>query len=96
MEKSIIRTYSAGVFYGEVEKIEHEVSGVGVTIRNCRRIWRWEGAASLSQLAKEGPGRPGSKITVAIDQMQVFGVIEIIPCSEKAVMSIESTKAWRV
>lgn len=96
MEKSIIRTYSAGVFFGEVEKVDHEVSGVSVTIRNCRRIWRWEGAASLSQLAKEGPCRPGSKITVAIDQMQVFGVIEIIPCTKRAVEAIESTKEWRV
>ena len=96
MEKSIIRTYSAGVFYGEVEKIDHEVSGVGVTIRNCRRIWKWEGAASLSQLAKEGPCRPGSMISVTIDQMQVFGVIEIIPCTDQAIKAIESTKAWRV
>ena len=96
MKKSIIRTYSAGVFYGEVDNVSHEVDGVSVTIRNCRRLWFWSGAASLSQLAVDGVSNPnGCKFTVVVDQMQVFGVIEIIPCTGKAQKSIESVKEWR-
>ena len=97
MRKSIIRTYSAGVFYGDVEKVDHEVDGASATIKNCRRLWCWSGAASLSQLAVEGTSRPGDcKFTVTVDQMQVFGVLEIIPCTEVAEKSIDSVKAWRV
>ena len=50
MQNSIIRTYSAGVFFGEVTKQENTPAGVIVTIQNCRRLWYWNGAASLSEL----------------------------------------------
>ena len=42
----IIRTYSAGVFAGYLEKR----NGQEVVLRKARRIWYWDGAASLSQL----------------------------------------------
>lgn len=96
MEKSIIRTYSAGVFYGEVKEVKHEVDGVSATIQHCRRLWYWNGAASLSQLAVEGTSKPQNcKFTVTVDEMKVFGVIEIIPCTKEAQKSIESVKEWR-
>jgi len=46
----IVRTYSAGVFAGYIDKR----TGKEATILNARRLWYWDGAASLSQLAKEG------------------------------------------
>ena len=46
----IVRTYSAGVFYGLLQSRE----GKEAVIKNARRIWRWAGAASLSQLAQSG------------------------------------------
>ena len=45
-KKVIIRADSAGVFFGTLA--EHDkVNGV-VELHDCRRIWYWEGAASLS------------------------------------------------
>lgn len=95
MEKSIIRTYSAGVFFGEVTKQENTPAGVIVTIQNCRRIWYWNGAASLSELAMSGVKRDGNKFSVVVPEMVVAGVIEIIPCTEKAVESIEGVPVWK-
>ena len=50
----IVRTRSAGVHAGEL--ISHNKKGV--ELKNARRLWYWDGAASLSQLAMEGVSRP--------------------------------------
>lgn len=94
MAKSIIRTYSAGVFFGEVTKQENTPAGVIVTIKDCRRLWCWNGAASLSQLAMEG-ARRDSKFTVTVPEMVVAGAIEIIPCTDAAVESINAVPVWK-
>ena len=94
MEKSIIRTYSAGVFFGEVTKQENTPAGVIVTIKYCRRLWYWNGAASLSELSQSGVKRGGNKFSVTVPEMVVAGVIEIIPCTKKAVESITAVPVW--
>ena len=89
----IIRADRAGVFFGEIESR----IGSEVTMRNVRRIWRWEGANSLSQLAVDGTKNPaGCKFTVAVESMTILGVIEIIPCTAKAKKSISEVPEWRL
>lgn len=90
--KVIIRADRAGVFYGEIaERRSSEVD-----MKNCRRLWYWDGAASLSQLATEGVTAPDNcKFTVTVPSMTILGVIEIIHCSKKAVASIEAVKVWK-
>lgn len=90
-QKVIIRADRAGVFYGEIESR----NGDEVTMINVRRIWYWSGAASLSQLAVDGVTRPSEcKFTVYVPSMTILGVIEIIPCTDKAIKSIEGVKQW--
>ena len=92
MEKVIIRTEKAGVFFGEIK----ERNGQEATIENCRRLWYWAGAASLSQLAMDGTSRPmDCKFTVTVNQMTVLGIIEIIPCTKEAIESINSVAVWK-
>lgn len=63
---------------------------------NARRLWYWEGAASLSQLATEGVKAPENcKFTVTVPSMTVLGVIELIPCSKVAVQSIDGVPEWK-
>ena len=91
-KKVIVRTDRAGVFFGEIK----ERKGSEVTMTNVRRIWYWEGAASLSQLAVDGTSKPKEcKFTVAVDEIIILGVIEIIPCTDKAVKSIEGVEEWK-
>jgi hypothetical protein len=91
--KVIIRADRAGVFYGEIK----ERNGSEVVMTNVRRLWYWDGAASLSQLATEGVTRPGNcKFTVTVEEMTILGVIEIIPCTKKAEKSIDSVAVWKM
>lgn len=88
----IIRTDRAGVFAGYVK----ERNGSEATLSDVRRLWYWAGAASLSQLAMDGTSRPRDcKFTVTVPEMTVFGIIEIIPCTEKAEQSIRGVSVWR-
>ena len=90
--KVIIRGDRSGVEYGELVAQE----GLEVTLKNARRIWYWDGAASLSQLAKDGTSAPSNcKFTVFVDSITILDAIEIIPCTDKAIKSIEEVRAWK-
>lgn len=89
----IVRCYGAGVFMARVESLD----GQTAQLRDARRLWYWDGAATLSQLATEGTKAPGNcKFTVTVPQMTVLQVIEIIPCSEQAVSSIGEVPEWKI
>lgn len=92
-KKFIVRSDRAGVFYGEIR----ERNGDEITMTNVRRIWYWDGAASISQLAMDGTSKPQNcKFTIYVPEMIILGVIEIIPCTEKAMRSIEGVKEWKI
>jgi len=55
---SLIRTYSAGVHFGEIISKEYTLAGTVVKLKNARRIWSWSGAFTLSQIAMEGVTKP--------------------------------------
>ena len=92
-KKVIVRGESSGVFFGTlVEKNDREV-----VLENCRRIWFWSGAASISQLAVDGTKKPENcKFTVSVNSIMILDVIEIIPCSETAIYSIEGVEEWKM
>ena len=91
-QKYIIRGDRSGVFYGEIA--EHNDREVKIT--NCRRLWYWDGAASLSQLALEGVTAPGNcKFTVTVPELTILDAIELIPCTEAACKNIDGVKVWR-
>jgi len=90
-EYCIVRTYSAGVFAGTVVSKE----GKEVEMKNARRIWYWKGAASLSQLAVDGTSCPAEcKFPVAVPRILLTEAIEIIPCTERAELSIRGVPVW--
>ena len=91
-KRVIIRAYGAGVFYGTLS----EVDSNNVELKDCRRIWYWDGAASLSQLATDGVKAPQNcKFTVVVESLVVLNVIEIIPATEQAQQSLEAVKVWK-
>lgn len=88
----IIRCKEAGVFFGHIKSRK----GDEAVLSDVRRIWYWDGAASLSQMAMEGVSRPRtSKFSVMVPEMTVLGVIELIPCTEGAANSILGVSVWR-
>lgn len=92
----IIRTHSAGVWFGNMKKLDGSIA----IITNARRLWSWSGAASLSQLAVEGSKKPTAcKFTVTItDEEGVYlpQVIEVLPCTNEAVLNINSVPEWKM
>ncbi len=92
MKYVICRTYSAGVFAGFLESR----NGQEVVLRQARRIWYWQGAASLSQLAVDGTSKPSQcKFPVAVDRVELLQAIEILDVTEKAKASINSVPVWK-
>lgn len=87
----IVRTHSAGVFLGTVK----ERNGKEVLLTNARRIWYWDGAASLSQLANEGTSKPKNcKFPAPVSEILLTEAIEIIRATEAAIESIAAVPVW--
>ncbi len=85
------RTYSAGVFAGYLESR----TGQEVVLRKARRMYYWDGAATLSQLATEGTSKPDNcKFPCEVDRVELLEAIEIIDMTEKARLSIASVNVW--
>ena len=92
-KKVIVRGDRSGVFFGTLKAKE----GREVELTKCRRLWYWDGAASISQLATDGPMKPDEcKFTVTVDEIMILDVIEIIPCTEAAIANIEGVPEWKM
>lgn len=88
----IVRTYSAGVFAGNLQSRK----GKEVTLKNARRIWYWAGAASLSQLAMEGTKKPQEcKFPCEVSSIDLTEAIEILDTTVEAEKSIKGVPIWR-
>lgn len=91
-KKVIVRGDRSGVFFGTLA----EKDGQEVKLEKCRRLWYWDGAASISQLAVDGTTAPENcKFTVTVEEIEILDAIEIIPCTAKAIESIEGVKEWK-
>ena len=88
-KKVIIRTYSAGVWFGTLS----EKGGTEVIIKNARRMYQWWAAESisLSAVAIHGIKQEKSKICQAVESVWL-DAIEIMPCTDVAIESLEGAK----
>ena len=90
--KFIVRCDRAGVFYGEIVSR----NGQEVEMKDVRNIWYWVGAATVMQLAAEGVSKPNTcKFSVPVESLVLLEAIQIIPCTDKAVESLDAVKPWR-
>ena len=88
----MVRTYSAGVHCGYLESRD----GKEVVLLDSIRIWKWDGAASLSQLSQEGTNKPnGCKFGMPIVKITLTEAIEVIEMTKKAEESIKSIESWK-
>lgn len=91
-KKVIVRTYSAGVHFGELAEKE----GSEVILKNARRLWYWKtanGGISLSEVANEGLHKDSK--TCAVVELHWLDAIEIIPCSKDAIKNIEGQNVFK-
>ena len=83
----LVRTYSAGVHFGYLVSRK----GKEVQLIKSRRIWKWVGAWTLSEIATAGVDITKSKIAAQVD-ITLTEAVEIITCTPAAVASIEAAK----
>ena len=83
----IIRTYSAGVWFGVLK----QKAGNEVILTKARRMYSWwaKESISLSGVARHGIRQDGSKICGELDSVW-FEAIEIIPVTGSAAESIRN------
>src|SRR5271166_884295 len=87
----IVRTYSAGCFAGHLESR----NGKEVVLTDVRRLWYWDGASSLSELAVKGTSKPKQcKFPVEVPKIILTEAIEVIYTTPKAVSSIKEVPVW--
>lgn len=87
----MVRTENAGVFAAVVTEVDGDVA----KLASARRIYYWQGAASLSELATRGTSKPaGCKFPAAVDSLVVRGWIELIPITEVAKATIAQVPVW--
>lgn len=92
LEYCIVRTYSAGVFAGYYDR---KTKGQEGRVFNARRLWYWDGANSLSELAVKGVSKPTNcKFAIAVSEVDLKNIIEVLPCTEDARSNIALVKDW--
>ena len=92
-EYYIVRSDKAGVFFGRIE----ERRGDEVTMTDVRKLWYWDGACAIEQLAKDGTKKPWNcKFTVTVDSMVILDVIQVIPCTKMVEKSLREVQEWGV
>jgi hypothetical protein len=92
----IIRSYGAGVFAGYLSSQRDTLAGKQVEMDRCIRLHRWTGC-SLSQVANDGTAGSGEcRFAMPVDAHEIMNVIEIIPCTERARIAIQSVPTWKL
>ena len=91
LKSVLIRTYSAGIHFGYLKKQDGKVG----TLVNTRRIYTWQGACSLSQIARDGVDVENSKISVMIPENTFTEIIETMPLSGKALKNLMEAPEWK-
>lgn len=88
----IVRGDRSGVFAG----ILKDRVGREVELTECRRLWYWEGACSISEIAVNGVSKPNEcKFTVVVDEIQIIDTIEVLLTTEKAEKNIKGVRVWK-
>jgi len=93
MAYCVVRTYSAGVHIGYVAEFG-TLHNKYAKLINSRRLFSWEGACSLSQVAMEGVSS-NSRLAIEVPEIELSEAIEVIPCSEKARKVLMSLTVWK-
>ena len=89
-EAVIARIERAGVFMGILAHIDSDI----VRLTNVRRIYTWQGALSVTDMASNGI--KGGNITKPCDEVEFnrTALAEINKCSDKAAECITAIKPW--
>lgn len=81
----VVRCRGAGVHVGLLA--ESNPAARSVTLLDARRLWRWYGANTLSEVARDGISG-AVRLARPVPQHALFDVAEVIPVSTAAAPSL--------
>lgn len=81
----VVRTYSAGVHVGTLVAKD----GENVLLSDARRLWKWAGAFTLSEVSQKGANPTGTRMAMPVPMIELTNANEIIPTSEAARATFE-------
>ena len=84
----IVRCINSGVFFAK----DIRRTGTEATLGWSRMLHYWEGAAALSQVARDGI--KSGRVCVPVEKREVLDVCEIIPCTETAASNLLGQPEW--
>ncbi len=88
----LVRGDRSGVFVGYLA----ERNGREVTLLEARRVWYWDGAATISQLATEGTKAPQNcKWPAALPKGVILDAIEVLDVTAQALLTFAEVKPWK-
>lgn len=93
LNKNIIaRINQAGVFHGRLDYIDESI----IRLKDVRRIYQWNGALSVTDMAVNGI--TGGKVTIPVSTVEFLtsNIIELNECSDKATTAIVSVTPWKI
>ena len=90
-KKVLVRGIQSGVYFGELVSQDKQE----VEMKNVRNLWRWSGANTLLDLAKNGAkNTEDCKFSNKVNSIILTDICEIVPCSNKAIKIIEGVEEW--
>lgn len=91
---TVIVRAAAGVFYGRLSSFDPATTTA--VMDHARRVWYWDGAASLSELSLLGPSRAANcKFPAPTEGEHILcGVTEIIPVTREALERLDAVAIW--
>ena len=90
-KRVIARIERAGVFHGTLDYIDNEI----IRLKDARRIYYWNGALSVTDIAAKGI--TGGKVTIPVSTVEFMSdqIVELNECSDEATKSIEAIRPWK-
>ena len=89
----LVRDDKAGVHVGTLAAFDSPSKSV--TLKNARKVWYWNGAASVHGIAVNGLDQKTSKVCPTVDVVTSFAVVEVVLCTAKGAESVMGAPEWK-
>ena len=86
----VVRSNMAGVFCGTLKN----KNGTEVVLANARKIYRWQGAYTVEDIAVKGLNADTSQITVSVEEIVVDDVCQVLPTTNAAQKILTEAPIW--
>ena len=86
----VVRSNMAGVYCGTLKN----KNGTEVVLANARKIYSWQGAYTVEDIAVKGLNAEASQITVSVKEIIIDDVCQVLPTTNTAQKILTEAAAW--